>query len=102
MIVTRSLHGEIHTLDDQPALHAYLGRLAAPPAVYRDKATFDDYTRNRPIGIRRRNGEEVRHDNLVPGPDWRPRSSGEGPDGGRDRRPGGGRGAPSAASAASG
>ena len=82
MIVTRSLHGEIHTLDDQPALHAYLGRLAAPPEVYRDKTTFDDYTRNRPIGIRRRNGEEVRHVNLVPGPDGRLRSSGEVPEGG--------------------
>src|SRR5437764_401912 len=30
MIVTSSAHGEVYTLDDQPALHAYLGRLGAP------------------------------------------------------------------------
>jgi hypothetical protein len=82
LIVTRSVRGEIYTLDDRPALHAYLGRLDAPPEVYRDKETFDNYTRNRPIGIRRRNGEEVRHVNLVPGPDGRLRSSGEVPEGG--------------------
>jgi hypothetical protein len=82
MIVTRSVQGEIYTLDDQPALPAYLGRLAAPPEVYRDKAAFDEYTRSRPIGIRRRNGEEVRHVGFVAGPDGRLRSSGEVPEGG--------------------
>ncbi|OLB64468.1 MAG: hypothetical protein AUI10_10855 [Actinobacteria bacterium 13_2_20CM_2_72_6] len=82
MIVTRSVRGEISTLDDQPALQAYLGRLDAPPEVYRDQAAYDEFTRRRPIGIRRRNGEEVRHVNLVPGPEGRLRSSGEVPEGG--------------------
>jgi hypothetical protein len=82
MIVTRSVQGEISTLDDQPALVAYLNRLDAPPEVYREKAAFDAFTRPRPIGIRRRNGEEVRHVSLVPGPEGRLRSSGEVPEGG--------------------
>jgi hypothetical protein len=82
MIVTRSVQGVISTLDDEPALDAYLGRLDAPPEVYRDHAAFDAYTRPRPIGIRRRNGEEVRHVGLVPGPEGRLRSSGEVPEGG--------------------
>jgi hypothetical protein len=82
LIVTRSVRGEIFTLDDEPALQAYLGRLDAPPEVYRDAAVYDTYTRPRPIGIRRRNGEEVRHVSRVPGPDGRLRSSGEVPEGG--------------------
>jgi hypothetical protein len=82
MIVTRSVRGEIYTLDDQPAMSAYLGRLAAPAEVYRNKEVFDEYTRSRPIGIRRRNGEEVRHVGFVGGPDGRLRSSGEVPEGG--------------------
>jgi len=82
MIVTRSVRGEIYTLDDEPALSAYLGRLDAPPEVYESKVAFDAYTRSRPIGIRRRNGEEVRHVGFVGGPDGRLRSSGEVPEGG--------------------
>jgi hypothetical protein len=81
MIVTRSVAGELYTLDDQPALHAYLGRLNAPPEVYTDKEAFDDFTRSRPIGIRRRSGEEVRHVGFVPGPEGRLHSNGEIPEG---------------------
>jgi hypothetical protein len=82
MIVTRSVRGDIFTLDDQPALQAYLDRLGAPPEVYTDAKVFDSWTRPRPIGIRRRNGEEVRHVGMVAGTEGRLRSSGEVPEGG--------------------
>lgn len=65
MIVTRSVNGDLYTLDDQPALTAYLGRLDAPPEAYTDPVVFQDFARSRPIGIRRRSGEEVRHVNAV-------------------------------------
>ena len=82
MIVTSSAQGEVHTLDDQPALHAYLGRLGAPAEAYTDKQAFDAFTRSRPIGINRRSGEEVRHVRFVGEPDGRFRSSGAIPEGG--------------------
>jgi hypothetical protein len=81
MIVTRSAAGELYTLDDQPAMQAYLGRLNAPPEVYTDKRAFDAFTRSRPIGIRRRSGEEVRHVGFVPGSEGRLHSNGEIPEG---------------------
>jgi hypothetical protein len=61
MIVTRAVNGTVQTLDDQPALHAYLRRLDAPRAAYTDPAEFETFSRVRPIGVRRRNGEEVRN-----------------------------------------
>jgi hypothetical protein len=76
------VQGEIFTLDDLPARSAYLDRLHAPAEAYRDPVVFEDFTRSRPIGIRRRNGEEVRHVGFVPGPEERLRSSGEVPEGG--------------------
>src|SRR5262249_43058181 len=76
MIVTHSVRGEVYTLDDQPAIDAYLGRLGAPAAAYTDKQAFDAFTRSRPIGINRRSGEEVRHVRFVGAPDGRFRSSG--------------------------
>jgi len=81
MIVTRSVAGELYTLDDQPAMQAYLGRLNAPPEVYTEKRAFDAFTRSRPIGIRRRSGEEVRHVGFVPGKEGRLHSNGEIPEG---------------------
>jgi hypothetical protein len=82
MIVTHSVRGEVFTLDDQPAMDAYLGRLSAPAEAYADKQAFDAFTRSRPIGISRRSGEEVRHVRFVGTPDGRFRSSGEIPEGG--------------------
>ncbi|NJC86114.1 FIST signal transduction protein [Planosporangium mesophilum] len=60
MIVTKSTGGDVFTLDDRPALSAYLQRLDAPPEAYTDPATFSNFAQSRPIGIRRRSGVEVR------------------------------------------
>jgi hypothetical protein len=83
MIVTHSVKGDLYTLDDKPALNAYLDRLNAPPEAYTDPAVFDEFNRSRPIGIRRRIGEEVRHVNSISRlrETWL-RSSGEVPEGG--------------------
>src|SRR2546429_46296 len=83
MIVTHSIRGDLYTLDDKPALTAYLDRLNAPPEAYADPAVFDQFNRSRPIGIRRRGGEEVRHVNSISRlkETWL-RSSGEVPEGG--------------------
>jgi hypothetical protein len=61
MIVTKSAHGEVFTLDDQPALAAYLQRLGAPTDAYADPQAFEKFAQTRPIGVRRRSGEEVRN-----------------------------------------
>jgi len=82
MIVTRGVQGEIHTLDDRPALASYLDRLRGPAEAYRDRDAFTAFSRPRPIGIRRRNGEEVRHVSFVPGTEGHLRSGGEVPEGG--------------------
>jgi hypothetical protein len=83
MLVTRAVGGNLYTLDDQPALHAYLDRLNAPPEAYTEPAVFDRFSRPRPIGIRRRSGEEVRHVNAVAGlTETTLRSRGEVPEGG--------------------
>jgi len=83
MIVTRSQNGQVYTLDDKPALDMYLGRLGAPAEAYSDPVAFDEFARTRPIGVRRRSGEEVRNvssvEHLQEG--WL-RSSGEIPEGG--------------------
>ena len=60
MIVTRSAPGQVWTLDDRPALNAYLDRYAAPAEAYDDPAAFERFAQSRPIGIRRRHGVEVR------------------------------------------
>jgi hypothetical protein len=61
MIVTHSSAGRVHTLDDRPALIAYLDRLGAPAEAYTDPDAFTAFARTRPLGIRRRSGEEVRN-----------------------------------------
>jgi hypothetical protein len=60
MIVTKSAGGDVFTLDDQPALTAYLRRLDAPADAYEDAKAFEKFALTRPIGVRRRSGEEVR------------------------------------------
>jgi hypothetical protein len=60
MVVTRSREGRIYTLDNRPALHAYLDRLGAPPEAYHDKAAFVAFSRLRPLCVLRRATEEVR------------------------------------------
>jgi len=83
MIVTRSTNGDVFTLDGQPALPAYLRRLGAPVRAYTDPVAFNDFSRTRPIGVRRRIGEEVRNVSSTDGLDggWL-RSNGEVPEGG--------------------
>jgi hypothetical protein len=61
MIVTKSNRNEVYTLDDEPAAEAYLRRLGAPQAAYDDPGAFERFAERRPIGVRTRSGEVVRH-----------------------------------------
>jgi hypothetical protein len=61
MIVTKSSRNEVYTLDDQPAAEAYLRRLGAPPEAFADSSAFERFAERRPIGVRTRSGEVVRH-----------------------------------------
>lgn len=61
MIVTMSEGGRVHTLDDRPALDAYLDRLGAPPAAYTDPDAFRDFSLAHPLGVQRRSGVEARN-----------------------------------------
>jgi hypothetical protein len=83
MLVTSGRNGDVITLNDQPALKAYLGRLGAPDEAYTDPVAFDQFARRRPLGIRRRSGEEVRSVNSTAVLDqgWL-HSAGEVPEGG--------------------
>jgi hypothetical protein len=83
MLVTSGRNGDVLTLNDQPALKAYLGRLGAPDVAYTDPVAFDQFARRRPLGIRRRSGEEVRSVNSTAVLDqgWL-HSAGEVPEGG--------------------
>ncbi|HEV7888809.1 MAG TPA: FIST N-terminal domain-containing protein [Acidimicrobiales bacterium] len=60
MVVTNSDGNRVFTLDDQPALDAYLARLGAPSEAHTDPAAFTRFALTHPLGISRRNGEEVR------------------------------------------
>lgn len=60
MTVTGSRDGRVLSFDDEPALDAYLRRLGAPPEAYTDLAAFAAFAATRPLGIRRRSGDEVR------------------------------------------
>jgi hypothetical protein len=60
MLVTRSDGNRVHGLDDQPALDVYLRRLGAPAEVHHDPDAFTRFALTHPLGISRRNGEEVR------------------------------------------
>jgi hypothetical protein len=60
MVVTRSRKGRIYTLDNRPAVHAYLDRLGAPAEAYHDKKAFVAFSRLRPLCVLRRATEEVR------------------------------------------
>jgi len=61
MIVTKSHLGDVYTLDDRPAVQAYLQRLGAPDAAYVEHDAFEKFAERRPIGLRRRSGEVVRN-----------------------------------------
>ncbi|GAA3215349.1 FIST signal transduction protein [Dactylosporangium siamense] len=61
MIVTSSGGGRIQTLDDRPALDAYLDRLGAPREAYTDVEAFRDFALLHPLGVQRRSGVEARN-----------------------------------------
>ena len=61
MLVTRCAKGRVVELDEKPALPTYLERLSAPAIAYTDPVEFDRFAGTRPIGVRRRSGEEVRN-----------------------------------------
>jgi hypothetical protein len=83
MIVTRAESGVVYELDGKPALTTYLARYDAPAETYTDPSAFNLFARSRPVGVRRRSGEEARNvgspDHLAAG--WLT-SSGEIPEGG--------------------
>jgi hypothetical protein len=60
MTVTKSSGVVVETLDDEPALNKYLDRLDAPDEVRVDAAAFTDFAATRPIGLIRRNRNEIR------------------------------------------
>jgi hypothetical protein len=60
MVVTRSRKGRIYTLDNRPAVHAYLDRLGAPAEAYHDREAFVAFSRLRPLCVLGRATEEVR------------------------------------------
>jgi hypothetical protein len=67
MVVTASSGNRVLSLDDQPALTAYLQRLDAPPAVHADPEAFTRFALTHPLGLTRRSGDEVR---FVAGADF--------------------------------
>ena len=60
MLVTGSDSSRVYTLDDEPALDVYLGKLDAPADAYHDPAAFTRFALTHPLGLSRRSGEEVR------------------------------------------
>lgn len=60
MSVTHAADGRVYTLDDRPALDAYLERVDAPAAAYTDPAVFGRFAITRPLSVRRPRGDEVR------------------------------------------
>lgn len=71
MVVTASADNRVLTLDDRPALDAYLQRLAAPEDAWHDADAFTRFALTHPLGITRRSGAEVR---FVAEPDYADRS----------------------------
>ena len=60
MVVTASNGNRVLTLDDQPALDAYLHRLQPPVEVHTDADAFTRFAMTHPLGLTRRSGDEVR------------------------------------------
>ena len=60
MLITKSVGNRVLTIDDQPALDAYLARLDAPREAGEDAAAFTRFALTHPLGLSRRSGEEVR------------------------------------------
>jgi hypothetical protein len=67
MVVTSSNGGRLFQLDDGPALDAYLGRIDADRGLLDDIKAFRNAAFNRPLGLSRRTGEDIRvvHDGDI-------------------------------------
>jgi hypothetical protein len=65
MIVTGGGDGRLYTLDDRPALDAYLDRLGAPPEAYTDPDAYKAFVLRHPLGEYRRRGMEARGLSIV-------------------------------------
>jgi hypothetical protein len=61
MLVTASRGTTLESLDDRPALDVYLDTYEAPDEVRNDPAAFFDFAHTRPVGIARRNRNEIRY-----------------------------------------
>lgn len=61
MLVTESQGTTLISLEDRPALDAYLDAFDAPATVRQDPAAFFQFAHTRPIGIARRNRNEIRY-----------------------------------------
>jgi hypothetical protein len=59
MVVTSSANNRVYTLDNQPALDAYLERLEVPSDARSDAAAFTRFALTHPLGLSsRRSGED--------------------------------------------
>jgi hypothetical protein len=67
MVVTASDSNRVLTLDDQPALAAYLRRLDAPADAASSPEAFTRFALTHPLGLSRRTADEVR---FVAGADF--------------------------------
>lgn len=60
LVVTSSDGSQIFTIDDQPALDAYLAATDAPAAASSDQEAWQRHALERPFGLPRPGGDEVR------------------------------------------
>jgi len=60
LVVTRAIGTRVKTLDDRPALDAYLERLSPPEDAHHDRAAFTHFAQTHPLGLERRTGEAIR------------------------------------------
>ncbi|MGH2771989.1 MAG: FIST signal transduction protein [Actinomycetota bacterium] len=72
MLVSRSGNNRVYTLDDRPALDAYLERLKAPAEAATDPAAFTLFAMTHPLGLSKRTGEP--HVRFVAEADFQDRS----------------------------
>jgi hypothetical protein len=61
MIVTGAAGNQVYTLDDGPALNAFLDRHRAPAGIEGDPAAFAEFALSRPLAVARRGDIAVRH-----------------------------------------
>jgi hypothetical protein len=59
IVVTDATGIVVETLDDEPALDAYLDRLGAPAAARSDADAFSRFALTHPLGLMRRSGEDL-------------------------------------------